>query len=74
MTKLGKKNDITLDKRTIENIESLNDAQYNSLTKDQKEGRSPVIINRVVGYVDGDRNWKRLSYINELKKKGKWQG
>lgn len=35
----------------------LSKTQYNKLTKDQKEGRAPVIIDGKQGYMSGDGYW-----------------
>lgn len=52
------------------NTIQLNNQQYNKLSKDQKDGREPVEIMGRKGYVDGDKVWKSIEYINQLKKKG----
>ena len=70
---MEKQSDIKWGKNTVNDIEQLNDAQYNSLTKDQKEGRAPVKILGKLGYVGGDKSWKSVAYMNKLKKEGKWE-
>lgn len=58
---------------TLSNTITLNSAQYNKLTKDQKEGREPVIIMGKKGYVGGDKVWQSVEYMNQLKREGKWK-
>lgn len=55
---------------SFDNTIQLNNQQYNKLSKDQKDGREPVEIMGRKGYVDGDKVWKSIEYINQLKKKG----
>lgn len=58
---------------SFDNTIQLNNQQYNKLSKDQKDGREPVEIMGRKGYVDGDKVWKSIEYINQLKKKGSWR-
>ena len=55
---------------SFDNTIQLNNQQYNKLSKDQKDGREPVEIMGRKGYVDVDKVWKSIEYINQLKKKG----
>lgn len=55
---------------SFDNTIQLNNQQYNKLSKDQKDGREPVEIMGRKGYVNGDKVWKSIEYINQLKKKG----
>lgn len=57
----------------FDNTIQLNNQQWNKLSRDQKEGREPVEIMGRKGYVDGDKVWKSIQHINQLKKKGLWR-
>lgn len=57
----------------LKNTITLNVAQYNKLTKNQREEREPVIIMGKKGYVGEDRVWTSEEYMNNLKKQGKWK-
>lgn len=65
-------NDVKFGGVSVPNTLQLNKAQLSKLSKDQIEGRAPVSIRGVQGYVDGDGMWKSVKYTNKLKKQGKW--
>lgn len=55
------------------NVLKLTKSQLNKLSKDQIEGREPVTIKGVEGYLGGDGVWVSISYMNKMKKSGKWK-
>lgn len=55
------------------NVLKLTKSQLNKLSKDQIEGREPIYIKGVEGYLGGDGVWVSTSFMNKMKKSGKWK-
>ena len=55
------------------NVLKLTKSQLNKLSKDQIEGREPVYIKGVEGYLGGDGVWTSTTYINKMKKSHNWK-
>lgn len=70
---MNKLNDIIIGQKTVnQSGHKLNETQISKLSKDQREGRSPVYILGIKGYLGGDGIWTSEKYINKLKKEGNW--